>query len=139
MLARSLVATVVLTTTLVVAASSPAGPAPPKLAGVLAHRSGDDGPGDGGDEGPIDCSIPDNQDDSGCDKGDVEDGAGAVGDSGDVAAPKSRGPDHVVPRGAVQTGAGGTAVGWKTSADRRTRSAGRHGARWLASRAAILR
>jgi hypothetical protein len=78
----------------------------------VARAAGDDGAGAGDEESqPIDCSIPDNQDDTGCDKGDVEDSEGAIGDSGDANVPPSPGVDTVVPRGGVQTGEGGTAAG----------------------------
>jgi hypothetical protein len=77
---------------------------------AVAHAAGDDGQPEGdSDDGPIDCSIPDNQDDTGCDKGDVEDSQGAIGDSGDSKANDPGGVDNVVPRGAVDSGAGGAA------------------------------
>jgi hypothetical protein len=82
---------------------------PPALEGGIAHSSGDDGEPEGDDDdGPIDCSIPDNQDDTGCDTGDVQDSQGAIGAAGDVGT-SSGGADNIVPRGGVQTGAGGTA------------------------------
>jgi hypothetical protein len=68
---------------------------------LLKAKTGDDGPPDP----PVDCSIPDNADDSACDKGDVQDSQGAVGDSGDLES--AGGPDATVPRGPVQAGAGG--------------------------------
>jgi hypothetical protein len=116
---RTLVVALILIATLVatpdpraahqaVARLDSATPIPPR---AVARAGGDDDGGAEGDadDGPIDCSIPDNQDDTGCDQGDVEDSAGAVGDSGDVEAADLGGADNVVPRGAVQTGAGGTA------------------------------
>ena len=100
---------------MLVAASSPHAAPPadgdsPVPAAAVAHESGDDGGVEGDDDdGPIDCSIPDNQDDSGCDTEDRQDSEGAVGNSGDSATRDSGGADNVVPRGGVQTGAGGTA------------------------------
>jgi hypothetical protein len=111
---RSLVVAVIVSAMLV-AASSPSAahrgnavfPVP---IGPVAHQSGDDGGAEGDDDdGPIDCSIPDNRDDTGCDTGDVQDSEGAVGDSGDSENRGSGGADNVVPRGGVETGAGGTA------------------------------
>lgn len=119
---RLLVVAVIVAT--LVAASGPHSAQPadgdsPVLAAAVAHQSGDDGGGEGDDDdGPIDCSIPDNQDDSGCDTGDVQDSEGAVGDSGDFETRDSGGADNVVPRGGVQTGAGGTA--WMRASASRT-------------------
>jgi hypothetical protein len=85
---RLLVVAAILAT--LVGASSPHSAQPadgdsPVPAAAVAHQCGDDGGAEGDDDdGPIDCSIPDNQDDSGCDTGDVQDGGGAVGDSGDL-------------------------------------------------------
>ena len=112
---RSLAIAVTLLMATLVSASSPhaaerADGDSPVPAAAVAHQSGDDGEPEGDDDdGPIDCSIPDNQDDSGCDTGDVQDSEGAVGDSGDLGTRDPGGADNVVPRGGVQTGAGGTA------------------------------
>jgi uncharacterized protein YkwD len=83
-------------------------------AGPLAHVSGDGGnEGDDDDnDGPIDCSIPDNADDSGCDTEDTDDRGGDSGDSDDsddsgTVKPRSADSDTATPRGGVQTGAGG--------------------------------
>lgn len=74
--------------------------------GAVAHSGGEDqGPEGDEDDGPIDCTIPDNQDDSGCDTGDVDDSEGAAREATDGG-----GADRIVPRGGVQTGAGGSAV-----------------------------
>ena len=76
--------------------SDSAGP----VATIAAGLGDDEGP----DE-PIDCSIPDNADDSGCDKGDAQDSDAATGDSDDLELVAAS--DRAVPRGGVQTGAGG--------------------------------
>lgn len=76
--------------------SDSAGP----VATIAAELGDDEGP----DE-PIDCSIPDNADDSGCDKGDAQDSDRETGDSDDLELVAAS--DQAVPRGGVQTGAGG--------------------------------
>jgi hypothetical protein len=85
-------------------------------------QAGDTGSGSGSDpseNGTIDCSIPDNQDDTGCDKGDTSDSASPAQPApGPAPAPQPtrttplRGSDTDtgrVPRGGVSTGGGGTA------------------------------
>jgi hypothetical protein len=92
---------------------------------VPAGESEDDSQGgDPSETGQIDCSIPDNQDDTGCDKGDVNDN-GAPAAPAPVPAttapaptatpppqPAAAVPDTDTgprPRGGVGTGGGGTA------------------------------
>jgi hypothetical protein len=115
---RSLVVALALVATLLATASSQAGQqrvgglevASRAPTNAVAQPAGDDGEPEGdSDDGPIDCSIPDNQDDTGCDTGDVQDGAGTPGDPGEIQAADPGGPDDVVPRGGVQGGAGGMA------------------------------
>jgi hypothetical protein len=114
---RSLVVALALVATLLATASSQAGQqrveglevASRAPTNAVAQPAGDDGEPEGdSDDGPIDCSIPDNQDDTGCDTGDVQDGAGALGDPGEIQADPG-GPDDVIPLGGVQGGAGGMA------------------------------
>src|SRR4051812_24349713 len=69
--------------------------------GAVAHPAQARGDEDGPDE-PIDCSVPDNADDSGCDKGDAQDSKGELGDAGDLES--DSGADVAVPAGGVQTG-----------------------------------
>jgi hypothetical protein len=93
-------------------------------AAVAGEDDGDDGGGSSDDDGTIDCSIPDNADDTGCDTGDVQEGAPvpvrpAPAISGPVPPPAPVRPaastppkdtdSGPAPRGAVPTGAGGMA------------------------------
>jgi hypothetical protein len=87
-------------------------------------KSNDSGGGsDPSENGTIDCSIPDNRDDTGCDKGDTNDnGSGPPpplpAQPAEPAQPSTTRTTSVsgsdtdtgrVPRGGVSTGAGGTA------------------------------
>jgi hypothetical protein len=100
---------------------------------VLAGESDSESPGQGDNDGDpsengtIDCSIPDNADDTGCDTGDVSDGGSGPSPAAPAPAPAPAAPapqpaatpapspgssdtdSGRVPRGGVSTGAGGTA------------------------------
>ncbi len=80
------------------------------LAAVSAV-SGDGGDGGDDEDEPIDCSIPDNADDSGCDTEDSDDSEDDSGDSHDSTRPSRAAPgdsDAAMPLGGVDTGAGGS-------------------------------
>jgi hypothetical protein len=83
------------------------------LAGEDDSDEGDDGGDDSSASGQIDCSIPDSQDDTGCDRGDSDDNSAPAPPAAPVtpaAQPPPRDTDSgPTPRGSVPTGAGGTA------------------------------